>query len=272
MGTGLQGVKAPPQQKKPSRPGKPKKNEQNDEEEAKIEELSFDEIKLLEEEFKQLTQGKAAQDREEIKKKREEDELLGRERQVEEQVSLSDIETAFESKKGGLPEHLASLPADHPLRARFEQGFRRRPDGTWYKAVPISDDEKRRRAAEKSSPFLFWVPIIILLIALIAGLKMYNNALEEKRAEIIAIIKKKDLSFDDPVIMYKYRQIRTTNWLPDLERLLREIQNMPRNYDVFEDNPEEGSYVEYIERHNLPFDEMDAQEWYTRSIRKPHNR
>ena len=269
MGTGLPGAKQAPAKKTPSKSHKSKGGE-GDSEEGKIEELSFEEIKALEAEFVQLTQGKTAKDLEGIRKKREEDELLGRERAPEEErVSLSEIETAFESKKGGMPEHLASLPPEHPLRARFEQGFRRRPDGTWFKAVPDPDGARGRKSGSKTSALFYWIPVIMLIIMMISGLRSYQKALEQKRAVIIGIIKKKGLALDNPVIRQKYTLILVTNWLPDLDRLLREIQRMPRNYDVFPDNKEEGTYMEYIDRHDLPFDEMDAQEWYTRSIRKP---
>ena len=269
MGTGLPGAKAPASPKKSSKSGKPKGGPEDGEDEAKIEELSFEEIKALEEEFIQLTQGKVRKELDDIKKKREEDELLGRERKVEEQVSLADIETAFESKKGGLPPHLAALPAEHPLRARFEQGFRRRPDGTWFKAVSDPEAKGRKRGAKKSSALVFWIIVVLILLGMLAGLRSYNKALELKRSEIIALIKKKGLDLENPKIRQRYNLILVTNWIPDLERLLREIQRMPRNFDVFPDNVETGSYLEYIERHNLPFDEMDAQEWFTRSIRKP---
>ena len=272
MGTGLPGAKAPVPIKTPSKPSKSKGGKEDNDDEAKIEELSFEEIKALEEEFIQLTQGKVKKELDEIKKKREEDALLGRERKVEEQVSLSDIETAFESKKGGLPPHLAALPPEHPLRARFEQGYRRRPDGTWFKAVEDPEARSKRGKTKKSSTLVFWIMTLLVLFAMLAGMRSYNKALEAKRDQIIAIIKKKGLDLQNPKIKERYKLILVTKWIPDLDRLLREIQRMPRNYDIFPDNVEPGSYLDYIERHNLPFDEMDAQEWFTRSIRKPVTR
>ena len=241
-----------------------------DAEEGKTEELSFEEIRALEQEFLELTQGKVKKDLEQVRKKREEDELLGRKTAVE-KTDLSDIETAFTGKKGGLPEHLANLPEDHPLRLRFEQGFRRRPDGTWFKSV--LDDETQEGEAvstKKKSALYFIVVSIILLVTVITSLKMYNKALEQKRTEILEVIKRKGFSLDDPVIRSKYQKILVTSWLPDLARLLREIERIPRNFDVFPDNPESGTYLDYIKKYKYQFNGMDAQEWYSRSIRKPN--
>lgn len=264
---GLPGKAAAPKISKPK--GKKQKADADSGEEGKIEELSFDEIRALEQEFVELTQGKVKKDLEAVRKKREEDELLGRTSKPTEQTDLSDIETAFTGgKQGGLPEHLANLPENHPLRARFEQGYRRRPDGTWFKTDPDAPSHARKKEVPlKKAAYLF--PILLVLFTVLASLKMYNKALETKRTEIIAIIKKKGLDLEDPMIRSKYRRILVTNWLPDLERLRREIERIPRNFDSFPDNVEEGTYIDFIKKHDLPFDEMDAQEWYTRSIRKP---
>ena len=267
MASGLPGRAPPPQSKKPTKGGKPSKHS-DETDEGKIEELSFEEIRALEQEFIELTQGKVKKDLEAVRKKREEDELLGRKRTVE-KTDLSDIETAFTGKKGGLPEHLANLPPEHPLRARFEQGFRRRPDGTWYKSGTTLSSHGRKKSAPMKKAALYWLPLILVLMTFFVLARMYHKELEHKRATIIEIVKKKGLALNDPVIRRKYQLILITNWLPDLERLLREIERIPRNFDAFPDNPEVGSYIDYIKKHSKPFDEKDAQEWYTRSIRKP---
>lgn len=265
MTAGLPGKPPPVKLNIPKKGGKPSDSQEVDD--GKIEELSFDEIRALEQEFVELTQGKIKKDLAAVRKKREEDELLGKTTVIE-KTDLSEIETAFTGKKGGLPEHLANLPAEHPLRARFEQGYRRRPDGTWFKTGTELESKFSKKATPLKKAAVF-LPFVIILLVSLACLKMYNKALENKRTEIIEIVKKKGLQLNDPIIRRKYRQILVTRWLPDLERLLLEMRRMPRNFDSFSDNPEPGSYMDYIKKHGVVFDEKDAQEWYTRSIRKP---
>lgn len=266
---GLPGASLPSQQQKPSKTAGKKQKSKKDDEEGKMEELSFEEIRVLEQELLALTQGKVKSELAAVRKKREEDELLGRKKPVE-KISLSELETAFTGKQGGLPEHIANLPENHPLRVRWEQGFRRRPDGTWYKT---GSSELSSRRQKETTPavvvFSYWIVVLIIAVTMLASIKMYNKALEKKRAEIIKVVKNKGLALKDPVIQAKYKMILVTNWLPDLDRLLLDIHKIPRNFDAFPDNPEQGSYVDYIKRHDLPFNEKDAQEWYTRSIRKP---
>lgn len=265
---GLPGRAPPPSIQKPSRKGAAQTSTA-DADEWKIEELSFDEIRALEQEFIELTQGKAKQNLEAVRKKREEDELLGREVKQEEKTDLSEIETAFTGKKGGLPEFLEKLPPEHPLRARFEQGYRRRPDGTWFRSTPDIEGRVHAKEAPFKKAAMFWIPVLLVLVTMLASLKVYNKALESRRAEVLEIIKKKGYPLTDPIVHGKYKLILVTNWLPDLDRLLGEIRRIPRSFAAFPDNPEQGSYIDYIRRHDLPFDETDAQEWYTKNIRKP---
>lgn len=262
--------------KLPSRKKAPKlvrtRNKKNkpsaqDKEDKKVKELSFDEIRALEQEFIELTRNKTKLELEEVRKQREEDELLGKTITIGEKIDLSEIETELSGKRGGLPEQLATLPEDHPLRARFEQGYRRRPDGSWYQFVERSAAEEISTQLKQSASLL--LPILIVLIVIVFGLQRYNTSLSNIRTEIKETILNKGLSFDDPIVQDKYKQSLVTNWIPKLNEILKEIEKIPRSYAAFPDNPEKGSYIDHITKHSLPFDEKDAKEWYTNNIRKP---
>ncbi|MBF0585041.1 MAG: hypothetical protein HQL80_12525 [Magnetococcales bacterium] len=235
--------------------------------EGKIEELSFGEIRELEKELAEQQKAKTQQELEAVRKKKEEDELSGKKKEVQ-KVSISEVKSSAKaSKRGGLPEHIAALPKDHPIRQRWEKGFRQRPDGSWVKAAPPMDTG---RTLEEWAKFLgLWLAVILLLVSIARGTKVYRDTLQQKREEVVDIITKKGLALDDPEIKATYMEAITTSWLPTLEKLLEAIRRVPRKFDMFPSNPEQGSYMEYIQRHGKQFDEREALEWQTRSLRRP---
>ncbi|MEO5364120.1 MAG: hypothetical protein H7838_10930 [Magnetococcus sp. DMHC-8] len=270
MASSLPGGSSLPSQGKPAVAAK-NKPAQPVKEAVEEEDLpSIDEIAELEEELHEQQRAKTAQELEAIRKKKEEDELLGKTKKVQ-KVDLSQMQRpgTKQSKKGGLPEHIAALPKDHPIRLRWEKGYRQRPDGSWAKtALPIQESGG---SAKEWIKFVV-VTVVILLIAagVMKGVDSYREALQKKRDEVIEIITKKGFSLDDPEVRAVYMDISTTAWLPKLEKALENLKRIPRKFvEQFVDNPEQGSYVDYIKRHGKPFDEREAIEWQTRSMRKP---
>lgn len=234
---------------------------------GKIEELSFGEIRELEKELAEQQRAKTQQELEEVRKKREADELSGKPKEVQ-KVSISEVKSAPKAtKRGGLPEHIAALPKDHPIRQRWEKGFRQRPDGSWVKAAPAMDTG---RTLTEWIQFLgVWLLVILVVVGITRGMKVYRDALKDKREEVVDVITKKGLALDDPAVKSIYMEAVTTSWLPTLEKLLESIRSIPRKFDMFPDNPETGSYMDYIQRHGKQFDEREALEWQTRELRKP---
>lgn len=254
-----------------SRPSRQERS--NTDEEEKIEELTFEEIRDSEEEMRKLARAKIERERKEIREKKEKDALLGRQREVE-KISIDEIGTSVikARKQGELPEHIAALPKKHPIRVRWEKGYRQREDGSWHKTVIVPKKKKKRLTKRATEPLLFKGSIAALIIATFIGVEKYQEDLLDTREEILTILKEKRISLNDPWIREKYGDISKLRWLPSLEKILAEIRKRPRNFDIFPSNPEPGSYLEYIQRHDKPFDARDAMEWESRLLRKPHKR
>ncbi|MEO5339337.1 MAG: hypothetical protein H7837_02295 [Magnetococcus sp. MYC-9] len=228
----------------------------------------MEEIEELEEELLEQKRAKTQKELEEIRKKKEEDELLGKTKKIE-KVDLAQIRPAGvqNSKKGGLPEHIAALPKDHPVRVRWEKGYRQRADGSWAKtAAPV----------HRESSLKAWIKFLVISglilggsIGAMKGVDSYRDALQKKRDEVIDIITRKGYALDDPEVRSMYYEVVTTSYLPKLDQILDSLKKAPRKLqEPLVANPEAGSYVDYIKRHGLPFDEREAMEWQTRSMRK----
>ncbi|MBF0162096.1 MAG: hypothetical protein HQL88_07395 [Magnetococcales bacterium] len=230
---------------------------------------SIEEISELEEELLDQKRVKNQQELEAIRKKKEEDELLGKTKKVQ-KVDLSQIKPVGgkPSKQGGLPEHIAALPKDHPIRMRWEKGYRQRADGTWVKTAAAIHD--------RGSSLRDWIKFVVVSGVLLAvaagviwGVDSYRDILQRKRDEVIDVITRKGYALDDPEVRLLYYEVTTSTWLPRLEKILESLKKTPRKlFEPVVSNPEEGSYVDYIKRHGLPFDEREAIEWQTRSMRK----
>ncbi len=262
------GSSLPSKIKKPSRKpiGSMSDARRDEPADGKVDELDFAQMAEQDAELRNKAREKSKKELEKIRKKRELEELTGK-KHATEQVSLSELDTEMEGDKGGLPAHLAALPQNHPLRIRWEKGFRIRPDGSWY--APLALRKKNRRKQILKNIIFYWIPIILIGIGLVIGSQWYSTRMDSIRDEIKEVVKKKALDLKDPQVKDKYRRVQETTWLPDLEKLLKEFQTIPRNFNIFSDNPEPGSYVDYIKRHNLPFNQREALEWRTRIIRKP---
>ncbi|MBF0185112.1 MAG: hypothetical protein HQM06_12095 [Magnetococcales bacterium] len=271
MATSLPGGSSLPSSGKPavaakSQPSKPAAADMPEEELPSIEE-----IEELEDELQEERRAKNEQTLGEIRKKKEEDELLGKTKKVQ-KVDLSQIRPAGskQQRKGGLPEHIAALPKDHPIRLKWEKGFRQRSDGSWAKtAAPIEDDSGR-----SLSEWLKLVSIslasILAVIFLLKGVDSYRESLHKKRDEVVDVITKKGFALDDPEVRAVYIEASNSFWLPTIEKMLENLKKIPRKLlEPFAQNPEQGSYVDYIRRHGKPFDEREAIEWQTRMLRKP---
>ena len=129
----------------------------------------------------------------------------------------------------------------------------------------------------RKRPLVLGPLLLILCIAVVAvaGVNVYQDALHKKRFEIVHLIEKKGLNLEEPQVKAIYVEASMTNWLPALDRLLGSLRQIPiKGLEIIEAlpaNPEKGGYIEYIQRHDLPFDEQEAMEWQARSLRKPAN-
>ncbi|WP_130472044.1 hypothetical protein [Candidatus Magnetaquicoccus inordinatus] len=270
MATSLPGGSSLPSSGKPavaakSQPSKPAAD-------VPEEELpSIEEIVELEEELQEERREKNQKALEEIRKKKEEDELLGKTKKIQ-KVDLSQIRPSGskQQRKGGLPEHIAALPKDHPIRLKWEKGFRQRSDGSWAKTAQPIDEDSGRSLAEWAKLVGISLGSILAVIAFLKGVDSYRDSLQKKRDEVVDVITKKGFALDDPEVRAVYVEASNSFWLPSIEKLLENIKRIPRKLlEPFAQNPEHGSYVDYIRRHGKPFDEREAIEWQTRMMRKP---
>ncbi len=264
----LPGRKQEPQIKQ--KPGKqPAAGEEKQDE--RVEELSFEQMQAMGDQLKELQEGDAKKQLEEIRKAKEAeatDPKQQKKKKKEEKIDLKDIKTEVEQRKGGLPEHIAKLPENHPIRVRWEKGFRQREDGTWYK---LSEDEldagSIHLSEEKQHAFLL-LPLIVLGLLVIIGGNWYANQLTDTREAIIKTVKFKGLK-DNPDAKKKLKKAYESQWLPELTSILETFKKTKRSFSSFSDNEEGGSYIKYIKKHNKKFDPEEAMRWRTRTIRKP---
>ncbi|MBF0444215.1 MAG: hypothetical protein HQL68_01395 [Magnetococcales bacterium] len=263
----LPGSKKDNIKKKSSKKGK-EDNVAEDAEEVVVEEFDFAQMKEMGNELKGLREAHAKEQLEKIKKqKAEEPKKKKKKDEADSRIDVSELETETEARKGGLPEHIAALPKTHPIRIRWEKGFRQREDGTWYQ---LSEDELQDHigiSEEKQRAFLL-IPLIVIGILMVIGGNWYESRLTETRKEIIDTIKLKNIK-DRPETKEKLKKAYKSHWLPELTALLEEFKKVKRNFDVFSDNEESGSYIQYIKKHNKQFDADEAMQWRTRIIRKP---
>ncbi|MBF0383127.1 MAG: hypothetical protein HQL69_19060 [Magnetococcales bacterium] len=256
---------------KPSKKDEKGKVADGEEEEVVVDEFSFAQMKEMGAELKGLRESHAKEQLEKIKKQKAEEKKKKKKKKddADTRIDVKELVTETEARKGGLPDHIAALPKNHPIRVRWEKGFRQREDGTWYQ---LSDDELRDDigiSEEKQRAFLL-IPLVVLGIMLIIGGNWYENKLTETRKEIIYTIKLKNIK-DKPETKAKLKKAYKSHWLPELTALLEHFKKIKRNFDAFSDNEEAGSYIQHIKKHNKKFDAEEAMEWRTRVIRKPSN-
>jgi len=267
----LPGSKKDNIKKKPSKKGKKGAVAQDsDTEEAGVAELSFDQMKEMGKELKRLREAHAKDQIEKIKKQQaEEPKKKKKKGEADTRIDVSELDTETEARKGGMPEHIAALPENHPIRLRWEKGFRQREDGTWYQLSAEELQDHIGISKEKQQAFLL-IPLILIGLLMVIGGNWYEGRLAETRKDIVNTIKLKNVK-DKPETKEKLKKAFSSHWLPELTTLLKDFKKMKRNFDVFSDNEESGSYIQYIKKHNKKFDVDEAMEWRTRSIRKPSN-
>ncbi|MBF0380148.1 MAG: hypothetical protein HQL69_03965 [Magnetococcales bacterium] len=237
-------------------------------EDGAVQELSFDEMKEMGKELKGLRESHAKEQLEKIKQqKAQEPKKKKKKGDADTRIDVSELVTETEARKGGMPEHIAALPANHPIRVRWEKGFRQREDGTWYQ---LSQDELQNDigiSEEKQRAFLI-IPLIVIGIGLIIGGNWYASKLTQTRTDIINTVKLKGIK-DKPETKAKLKKAYKSQWLPELTGILDEFKKAKRSFSAFSDNQEGGSYIQHIKKHNKKFDAEEAMQWRTRVIRKP---
>ena len=234
-----------------------------------IEEMNFDQIKDMEGDLKDLFQEVSAEDLEAIRElKAKEEEAETKKEKLDDRINLQDITTEVEKRKGGLPEHIAKLPENHPIRVRWEKGFRQRSDGTWYKQSNQEMLEQQELAEEKKRAFLR-IPIILLCLVIVAVGNWYANQLTETRKEIVKTAKFKGLELKETKTREKINTAFRSHSLFEVSGILNKIKKTPRKFAAYDDNQESGSYMQYIKRHNKKFNSDDAMQWRAKLIRKP---
>ena len=175
---------------------------------------------------------------------------------------------AITSAPGCLPDHILALPKEDPNRIAWERDYRQKDDGSWYKAAGTSHEEGGLTPKQKKMRRELLIALGICL-ACVMAIDSYRNALQDVRDEIVSSMRDKGYSMRDPGAKAIYREAKMTLWLPSLKRMLVSMKGTPRKRTEIElvGNPEEGSYIDYIQRHGYPFDERDALEWQSRSSR-----
>lgn len=206
---------------------------------------------------------------EEMRQKRELELQKGKPKKIE-QVNVGDLKFAIDEKKAGLPERIKKLPKDHPVRVLYEKGFNQK-NQQHGKGTGIAYKKGLNRKAVKELSFL--LAGIVLIVALVWGVyklqQQYQADSEETKQLILTKIKEKNYTPEHPKLAKEFQALYWSKWLSDLKKLLDFIDGLGTNYEVFDGNPEPGSYTEYIKRHNKPFNQAEALEWYAREIRKP---
>lgn len=242
--------------------------------EEKLEELSFEQIQKMNEDLKKLQAGATQEELEKIRQAKEAGEPVTKgkkkKKKKDDRVDLKDITTELEERKGGLPEHIAKLPKNHPIRMRWEKGFRQREDGTWFKPKPKKGFQDNINLSPDQERAFYILPLILIGVLLVVGGSWYINKLSDTRKEIIDTIRRKGLSQDNPDTKEKLKLAYESHWLPELTSLLKEFKKVRRSFSKFGDNPEPGSYLDHIKRHGKEFDPQAAMQWRSRIIRKPH--
>lgn len=246
-----------------------------EEKEPVLEEFTFEQMKAMGGELKDLTEAAA---REQIKKIQEQKELEAqleaegktkkKKKDKDDRINLSEIKTETEKRKGGLPDHIKALPPEHPIRQRWEKGFKQREDGTWVKSAELLEHEDALAKEEKQRKMLI-IPLLAMGIAIVVAGSWYSSQLSDTRKQIVSTIKSKGLSVQKPEVKEKVNRAYKTRWLPELDGLLEEFKQTRRSLAHFEDNQEKGSYMQHIKNSGKKFDPQEALEWRTREIRKP---
>ncbi len=250
---------------------KPNSNDKNavQVEDSRVEELDFNQMKDQGEELRLLREDHAREQLEKIKKLRLVENPKKKNKNGDIRIDLKDITTETESRKGGMPEHIAKLPENHSIRVRWEKGFRQREDGTWYKLSANDLPDHLYGLSEERQQAFMIVPLIAIGLAMIIGGNWYTEELTDTRKEIFKTVMQKELPKNNPETKKKLKRSRESRWLPELTSLLAEFKDSKSRFTSLSDNTEGGSYIKHITKHNIKFDPDEAMQWRARVIRKP---
>lgn len=170
-------------------------------------------------------------------------------------------------KQHELPERIRKLPKDDPERMRFEKGWKNR--------------ERQQGDAEYSYSFssspLFASLTGLVMLGIISFLgysayKAHQEYMEEVyalRSNIRKTILRKGYDTWDPLVFPTVMKAENTSWIPSLKSILGEVNQIRPRLAVEWDasNPQSGSYLSYINKRNLPFDETEAMRWTVNEYR-----
>jgi hypothetical protein len=239
-------------------------------EDAGVEELKFEQIRDQGQELKNIREAHAVEQLEKIKKQR----LTEKPKKVQKgkgdtRIDVEELVTETEDRKGGMPEHIAALSATHPIRVRWEKGFRQREDGTWYKLTEDDLTQESISMSEEKQTALLIIPLIVLGLLLVIGGNWYVDQISDTRKQIFKTVRQKEMKKNDPKTKAKLKRARDSSWLPELTGLLEEFKKVKSKFTSLSDNAEGGSYIKHIKKHNKKFDPEEAMRWRTRIIRKP---
>ncbi|MBF0429083.1 MAG: hypothetical protein HQL94_09195 [Magnetococcales bacterium] len=231
-------------------------------------EPSVEEVELLQEQLIKDEEIILAGRLEELKKIKEIEQLSGKPKKIE-KVNIDDLKFTTEERKVGLPDHIKKLPKDHAVRVLYEKGFKVAPK-------PVKRFRSRRETFAIKEVLIdlvkyFGLTILIFLVlgGGFYGVQQYQDGVADLRLKILNSIKEQKFSPTHPRVAKEFNKLYWSNWQPDLKKLLDYVDGLGVNYEAFDGNPEPGSYVDYIKRHNKPFNKADALEWYAREMRKP---
>ncbi|MBF0191378.1 MAG: hypothetical protein HQL99_09635 [Magnetococcales bacterium] len=205
-----------------------------------------------------------------VRKKREQELQRGKPKTIE-KINIEDLKFAREEKKSGLPERIRKLPKDHPVRVLYEKGYKQKGPGIPTRPTFHEDNGLDLKQAIRAiiTPLAVLLVVAGIIGGFYYGSQRYQSGKDEARNQILMIIKEKNYHPDHPKLQKEFKALYWSNWLPDLNKLLSFVEGLGINYEAFDGNPEPGSYMDYIQRHNKPFNQTEAMEWYAREMRKP---
>lgn len=171
-------------------------------------------------------------------------------------------------KEHELPERIRKLPKDDPERMRFEKGWKERKKRD-------SSDAEISYSFSSSPLFASLGGLVMAGVIAFLGYTAYvahQNYMAEiysMRATIRSTVLRKGYEPYDPLVFSTVMRAENSNWLPTLEEILKEVSGMRPRLAVewSAANPQSGSYLSYINKRNLPFDETEAMRWTVNEYR-----
>lgn len=133
--------------------------------------------------------------------------------------------------------------------------------------APIQAEEKEKRPKNWAKFIAMWLFILLMALGIARAGKLYRDTLQEKRGACLNMTIERGLDLTNLEVKALYAEVQLTNWLPRLNELCVSLEKMSARLGKrLPGNPESGSYLDYIKRHEKPFDEKEALEWQTRAV------